>query len=123
MLGMGRRSFGAPKIVADAKIDFRNFWLRSIANFTVCERPDRDPDHESWSGSIYWDMGDHVVRYSDHWTGQFGVGAIRECKWYLADFDRPVENLDVAAKCDYSDFLMIRKKTMKKRKKWGKRKN
>ena len=122
VLSMGRRSFGAaPKIVIDARIDFRNFWLRSIANFTVCERPTRTPDYESWSGSLYWDEGDHVVRLSDHWTGQFGVGSIRECKWYLTE-DRPLPNMDVTARCDYDEFRMIKKKTMKKRKKWSKRK-
>jgi hypothetical protein len=122
-LHMGRRSFAArPAVVANATIDFRNFWLRSIGNFTVCEPPERYPDHESWSGSLYWDEGDHVVRLSDHWTGQFGVGPIKECRWYLVDSERTLPNVNVVARCSYEDLLMIRKKTMKKRKKWKKRK-
>ena len=119
---MGRRTFGAPKIVEDANIDFTNFWRRSIANFTLCEKPEGDPDFESYGGSIYWDQGDHVCRYSDHWTGQHGVTFIKECKWYLEDFEQPIPNMCVAAKCNYDDFLMIKKKTMKKRNKWKKRK-
>jgi hypothetical protein len=119
---MGRRSFGArPTILVDAKIDFTNFWLRSIANFTACERPTRDPDYVSWSGSLYWNQGDHLVRLSDHWTGQFGVGPIRECRWYLQQ-ERKLPNVNVVAKCDYCKFQMIKKSSMKKRKKWSKRK-
>lgn len=125
---MGRRSFGATSstrpinLVVDAKIDFSNFWLRSIANFTLCERPTREPDYISWSGSIYWNQGDHLVRLSDHWTGQFGVGPIRECKWYLLQDQRQLPNIEVVAKCDYSEFQMLKKKSMKKRKKWSTRK-
>jgi hypothetical protein len=123
MLHMGRRSFAShPAVIANATIDFRNFWLRSIGNFTVCEPPERYPDHESCSGSLYWDEGDHIVRLSDHWTGQFGVGPIKECRWYLTDSERILPNVNVVARCNYEDLLMIRKKTMKKRKKWKKRK-
>ena len=122
-LSMGRRSFGArPKILVDAKIDFSNFWLRSVANFTACERPARDPDYTSWSGSLYWNQGDHLVRLSDHWTGQFGVGPIRECRWYLLQDERMLPNVNVVAKCNYCDFQMIKKSSMKKRKKWSTRK-
>ena len=122
-LCMGRRSFGArPTILVDAKIDFSNFWLRSVANFTSCERPTREPDFVSWSGSLYWNQGDHVVRLSDHWTGQFGVGPIRECQWYLLHDWRLLPNVEVVAQCNYCDFQMIKKKSMKKRNKWATRK-
>jgi hypothetical protein len=121
-LFMGRRTFGGPKIMPNAIVDFRNFWIRSIANFTICERPQRDPDHVSFSGSLYWDEGDYVVRYSDHWSGEFGVTYIRKCRWYLSDYQRPMKNLDVAARCDYKNFGVIRKESMKKRKKWSQRK-
>ena len=131
----GRRSFGAfkgmvssPKIVTTKKIDFSNFWLRSVANFTRVSTNSTDsitrpPDFESWSGSLYWDEGDRVIRRSDHWTGRFGVGPIRECLWYLIDDDRPIPNIDVLAFCRYDHFQMIKKKSMKKRKKWSTRKS
>ena len=104
-----------------ATCGWNNFYVRSIADFTACERPDRPPDLRSGSGSSYWDMGDHVVRYSDHWSGQFKVGWIKECRWHL-DIERPIPNLNVAARCDYSDFVMLEKKSMKKRQKWSARK-
>ena len=106
---------------AAATCGWHNFYLRSVANWTSCDRPDRKPDLRSGSGSSYWDMGDHVVRYSDHWSGQFMVGSIKECRWYL-NVERPIPNLNVAARCDYADFLMLEKKSMKKRQKWSKRK-
>jgi hypothetical protein len=112
------------KIVANATITFSNFWIRSIANFTtICEhRPIRDPDFISWSGSQYWDEGDHVIRLADHWTGQWGVGYIRECQWYLME-EQNIPNRNILAKCYYSDFQMLKKKSMKKRKKWSTRKH
>mmetsp|Transcript_6341 Transcript_6341/g.9336 ORF Transcript_6341/g.9336 Transcript_6341/m.9336 type:complete len:169 (+) Transcript_6341:30-536(+) len=122
-LWMGRRSFGPARIDETAKIDFTNFWRRSIANFTICEKPLDKPDFESYGGSLYWDMGDYVCRYSDHWTGQHGVYYIKECLWRLDHgFEQPIPNICVAARCNYSDFQMIKKKTMKKRNKWKKRK-
>ena len=106
---------------AAATPGWHNFYLRSVANWTACDRPDRKPDLRSSSGSSYWDNGDHVVRCSDHWSGQFMVGSIKECRWYL-NVERPIPNLNVAARCDYADFVMLEKKSIKKQQKWSKRK-
>ena len=62
-----------------------------------------------------------MVRYADHWTGQFGVRAIKQCRWYL-DVRRPVPNMMVAGRCDYAHFRMLKKPSIKKRTKWSERK-
>lgn len=36
--------------------NFRNF-TSSVADWTLCEEPDRPPDYFSFCGSAYWDMG------------------------------------------------------------------
>ena len=66
-------------------VDFGNFWRKTRANFTTCELPDRSPDFKSKGsgGSKYWDMGDHVVRHANHWSGQHGIGRIVDCEWTL----------------------------------------
>lgn len=82
---------------------FETFHDSTAADFRPCERPDREPDFVSPSGSRYWDLGHGVVRESDHW-GMW----IRSCHWFLAgafytgparcgfaawsDFTRPAEH-------------------------------
>jgi len=38
-------------------VDFGNFWRKTHANFTACERPLHEPSFTSKSGSAYWDFG------------------------------------------------------------------
>ena len=63
--------------IGDRGYDFTNFFVGTVADWSLCETPDRDPDFVSWSGSAYWDMGAEVRRLSDHW------GAVASCKWLL----------------------------------------
>ena len=103
---LGRQQQGRPP-----KVNFRNFWIRTRANFTTCDPPDREPDFVSRSGSAYWDEGDGITRTSDHWTGQHGVRRIVDCYWQL---DRSHEFEETATgRCDYTDFVQIKKKGRK----------
>lgn len=78
--------------------DFKTFHNRTVANFSLCEIPDRAPDYVSRSGSTYWDLGDRVRRYSDHWGPR-----IASCKWLL-DF-QTVQTIDgLCGECLYEDF-------------------
>lgn len=58
--------------------NFTNFFMETTANWTRCEIPDREPDYVSFSGSAYWDDGDRVIRWSNHWGKD-----ISTCRWYL----------------------------------------
>lgn len=127
-LSMGRRSFASvfelQTLSTDTpRVDFDNFWIKSIANFTLCEMPlGRPPDFSSKGGSLYWNDGTGVIRYSDHWSGQFGCGMIKDCYWTI-DVPQPKINHCLAGRCEYDDFYKGKKKSMKKRQKWGERKN
>ena len=55
-----------------------NFHLCSEAEFISCDRPDRDPDFVSGSGSRYWYVDGGVVRESDHW-----LPFVASCDWAL----------------------------------------
>ena len=66
-----------------SQINFTNFHNKTVANFTVCDRPDRNPDFVSDSGSEYWNAGDGVIRAADHWVGDMGCTAIRSCLWSI----------------------------------------
>jgi hypothetical protein len=83
------------------KYDFENFYIGTEANFKECKKPDKPPDYWSFSGSTYWDLGDRVVRWSDHWGPN-----VASCKWYL---DYWTLNLDhcIAGYCLYTDFKSI----------------
>lgn len=56
---------------------FDNFYKDTKAVFEGTERPKGKPDYTSYSGSEYWygedKGGKHVVRGSDHWSGEFKV--------------------------------------------------
>eukprot|EP00547_Thalassionema_nitzschioides_P016235 CAMPEP_0194246872 /NCGR_PEP_ID=MMETSP0158-20130606/15698_1 /TAXON_ID=33649 /ORGANISM="Thalassionema nitzschioides, Strain L26-B" /LENGTH=178 /DNA_ID=CAMNT_0038982873 /DNA_START=256 /DNA_END=789 /DNA_ORIENTATION=+ len=87
-------------------IDFGNFWRKTTANFTVCDEPaDRGPDFKSKGskGSKYWDMGTYVVRTSNHWSGQHGVGRIVDCTWTI-DIVVHDKKQFVTGRCEFKDF-------------------
>ena len=76
-------------------MDFENFFVGTVANWTLCEIPDRPPDYVSFTGSAYWDYGDRVRRWSDHW------GIVKSCRWYL---DFHTGKLLACGECLYEDF-------------------
>ena len=57
-----------------------NFFIETKTSFTSCDRPDRDPDYTSDSGSSYWYTEDGVIRESNHW----GRG-VATCEWLIDD--------------------------------------
>jgi len=91
-------------------VDFGNFWRKTHANFTACERPTHKPTFVSKSGSSYWDLGHEVVRFSNHWTGQHGINKIVDCYWTI-DVEHEKRQF-VCGRCQYIDF--IPKKKIKK---------
>ena len=93
-------------------VDFGNFWRKTEANFTACERPDTSPCFQSKSGSAYWDMQTHVIRFSNHWTSQHGIDRIVDCYWTI-DITQEQKKQYVCGKCMYRDFSSKRK--LKKR--------
>ena len=96
------------EVVDGAEVGWSNFHVRTLGNFTACARPHRPPDLVSRSGSAYWDDGARLVRCSDHWTGSFGVGAIKECEWHLGAEQRVSPHARAAAACAYADlFVMV----------------
>lgn len=90
---------------APCLVDFGNFWRKTRANYTACEKPDRHPDFKSKGsgGSKYWDMGDYVIRYSNHWSGQHGIGRIVDCEWAI-DVNHDKKEY-VTGMCRYEDFI------------------
>ena len=88
-------------------VDFGNFWRKTQANFTSCERPSHDPLFVSKSGSAYWDLGNEVVRLSNHWTGQNGISKIVDCYWTI-DIEHDNKEF-VCGRCQYVDFIPRKK--------------
>lgn len=78
------------------RIGWWNFFKGTTANFTTCGIPDQPPDYISGSGSYYWDLGDRVVRWSDHW------GEVASCMWQLWQLDDDPYGL--CGECLYIDF-------------------
>ena len=70
-----------------------NFNKNTIANFTTCEIPKAPADFISDSGSTYWDLGDRVIRWSDHW------GVVNTCYWQLWGEDHRL-----CGECLYANF-------------------
>ena len=97
-------------------VDFGNFWRKTRANFTACETPDRSPDFKSKGsgGSKYWDMGDHVIRHSNHWSGQHGIGRIVDCEWTIDIIHSKKEY--ASGLCRYGDFIKGKLSAQEKRK-------
>lgn len=81
--------------------DFKNFHISTFANFKSCELPKKPPDFYSYSGSTYWDMGDHVVRWSNHWCRN-----IRSCCWYLDGLES-ISDKSISGFCYYEDFKPV----------------
>ena len=79
---------------------FENFFVGTVANWVRAEIPDRDPDYVSYSGSAYWDYGDRVRRWSDHWGPN-----IASCRWYL---EFQTLTMMACGECYYEDFRSIR---------------
>lgn len=77
--------------------NFYNFHRGTYANFQECEIPNLEPTYYSFSGSTYWDLGDRVVRWSDHW------GKVRSCYW-LIDHWKIQSNQCIAGMCFYKNF-------------------
>ena len=78
--------------------NFRNF-TSSVADWTLCEEPDRPPDYYSFCGSAYWDYGDRVRRLSNHW------GQLRRSKWLLNGKE---SNVYCCGECYYEEFRSLR---------------
>ena len=83
------------------KYSFMDFFVRTVANYSLCEVPDRPPDFVSYSGSTYWNLGDRVRRWSNHWGPR-----IASCQWYL-DFETLNLNYSLCGECYYEDFRPI----------------
>ena len=80
---------------------FKNFYVSTIANFSLCEIPDRSPDFISFSGSVYWDFGYKVRRYSNHW------GKVASCYWLLEFEPFYAKNYGLCGECYYDDFRIF----------------
>lgn len=80
------------------KYNINNYYTRTKCVFKGCNKPNREPDYVSGSGSLYWygrdKKGSYVIRSSDHWsllTNKFGkliysyvnCGSIASCFWKL----------------------------------------
>jgi len=81
---------------------FENFFVGTVANWHRCETPDRDPDFVSFTGSTYWDLGDRVRRWSDHWGPN-----VASCCWYY-EFQTLKLKYCLCGECYYEDFKSIR---------------
>ena len=64
--------------------NFSNFHDETIAEFTLCDQPERPADFVSPSGSAYWNEPEGVIRQSDHWAGQHGCHSQKSCVWSLS---------------------------------------
>jgi hypothetical protein len=62
----------------------------------MCKIPSAEPDVKSSSGSVYWDMGDRVIRWSDHW------GKVNSCYWQLWG-----SGVGLCGECLYEDFRKL----------------
>ena len=80
---------------------FINFHRATFADFKSCQVPKRPPDFYSFSGSTYWDMGDRVIRWSNHWGRN-----IRSCCWYI-DGKIVTSETSIAGFCLYSEFKPV----------------
>ncbi len=62
----------------DGEASPENFFENTLVRYEECDKPNRNPDFESYSGSRYWYTKKGVVRGSDHW----GCGIVN-CDWAL----------------------------------------
>jgi len=112
LLNIEKPSWQSSAQLAMGKITFDNFWINTVANYTVFEAPLKPPDFVSKSGSKYWNIDDvSVIRQSDHWTGQHGCYQIVGCLWYLdqnIDFEE-----SISGRCDFANFIKKKRKGRK----------
>lgn len=83
------------------KINFENYFLGTVANFTKCrvnKLPKRKPDYISGSGSSYWYEGDLVFRQSGHF-----FRSVASCKWFLDGLGK--KNLAGQGFCKINEFI------------------
>ncbi len=91
-----------PALEPEPPIGFDTFHQRTRAHFSPAAPPDREPDFVSPGRSVYWDLGDRVLRASDHWTGQNGCVEIGGCRWTYEGACRP--GVGETGECLYADF-------------------
>lgn len=72
--------------------------MATVANYIRCELPERPPDYISYSKSVYWNLGNRVIRCSDHWGPK-----IATCCWYL-DFNIIQSPHCYCGVCYFEDF-------------------
>ena len=80
------------------RYSFENFFICTVADWSRCEIPDRNPDYVSFSGSAYWKYKNKVKRLSDHW------GLVSTCNWLI---EGQHSKTFVCAECYYDDFRHI----------------
>ena len=91
-----------PALEPEPPIGFDTFHQRTRAHFSPAAPPDREPDFVSPGRSVYWDLGDRVLRASDHWSGQNGCAEIGGCHWTYEGACRP--GVWETGECLYADF-------------------
>lgn len=84
--------------------DFVSFKDATRAIFAPCDPPSRKPDHESDSGSQYWNVGNGVVRKSNHWSGIRGCEDIRSC-WWEIETENKHQLGELTGFCAYDQFV------------------
>ena len=104
---MGGRGASSASASSSSEFNQRNFFSGTAADFTSVERPNREPDYISDSGSEYWYSADGVVRGSNHW----GTG-IASTDWFLdgvdaSSYDRTAKGNGVKGygKAKWTDFV------------------
>lgn len=91
-----------PASEPEPPIGFDTFHQRTRAHFRPAAPPDREPDFVSAGRSVYWDLGNRVLRASDHWTGQNGCVEIGGCHWTYEGACRP--GVWESGECFYTEF-------------------
>ena len=91
-----------PVTASEPPIGFDTFHQGTRAHFRPASPPDREPDFVSPGRSVYWDLGDRVLRASDHWSGQNGCAEISSCVWTIEGSCRP--GVWEAGECLYAEF-------------------
>ncbi len=81
--------------------NFDTFHEETFGDFTPCDTPRRAPDYVSASRSAYWDLGDRVVRSSDHW------GRVRRSLWLIEGLR--ARGAPITASCAYDAFARIQR--------------
>ena len=67
-----------------------NFYINTIGQFKEVEKPNREPDYISKSGSEYWYEKDKLIRGSNHWGC-----CVASCDWFLGDEEPKESGVDL----------------------------